>query len=544
MCLKWRLKLSALLIVLYSLCGCQEQISIESENGVQGTLLQDSTSKWDERLWLTLQQDSSFVILKEIARRSAVLKNVYPEPGSDSVAKQVRKTLLVDLRHSISCRKVLSEKYSNYSSLYIYKFIADSLSSTSQSKVDVIGNCEYAMNHFQNMLYYVSYLVDSYVMLYGCTSDDAEYPVRNVIQCESVYPVLWNNDNFWSELYDNRNNQGIVTCEMVSAIEIDYISPANTYLTAVKDDLYRIVMRFQADPYGFFVDSSYGVGSPSEEIPENCDHEKCVECGGCLMNTTIACEECTCPTLTLTLSSSIVTINGSVTLTAIGESNTACIFEVLDGSEWKILATVNGFTYTFTPKVSGFWKLRVRQSFYSRNFKSEEKILEVRYPSYGDIITNSSIRGVMNTLWETTKNYASSAGVKEYGAWIYWDSETLTYDFQYCEGENIPIGDSVYMIVPFQDSSLIRKPTSVLGNEKTAVAFFHTHTPLTYYSSSFVRSVGPSDIDTTALLNLNMVGIVYDYMATMGEYIVGGHSKDASATLFHVGLVRRPTRRE
>jgi len=388
------------------------------------------------------------------------------------------------------------------------------------------------------MLFYLSYMLDSFVMIYEVLYVDAEEPIRDYIRSETDYYDLWDNQDFWDKIYEDQTYLMSITCESVSEIIESYITPARTLLTYAKEDLYHIMNSFQADPYSYF-EESHG-GGYTEITPGTCTHEKCQICGGCLDKSTIACEPCTCPSLTLTVSSSTVTINESVTLTTTSVAeNTACTFQIRGDSIQEDIAYVNGTSYTFTPRVSGVFWLRVKQSFYGRDFYSDEVKLEVQYPSYDDIVSDSSVIQKMEILWSSTKYSTTPITVKEYGCWIYWDSQTASYDFQIVEGE--AVSPPLVPSVSTPNTTLTRTVDALVGTEKTLVAIFHTHTPLTYYDGNHIRLVGPSSNDLEAIKNDNVVGIVYDYVGENGE-LKSGHNINDSAKLYHFGEERRPTR--
>ena len=111
------------------------------------------------------------------------------------------------------------------------------------------------------------------------------------------------------------------------------------------------------------------------------------------------------------------------------------------------------------------------------------------------------------------------------------------------EGDNIEgcAGTFGQVDVGFRSENVSSSP--IIGGKYT-VAFFHTHTPLTFCPSGNSRVVGPSDYDTDFAASEGVPGFVYDYNGTWSysDYrINGGHSIDASSQLFIFGPAKRET---
>jgi hypothetical protein len=192
-------------------------------------------------------------------------------------------------------------------------------------------------------------------------------------------------------------------------------------------------------------------------------------------------------------------------------------------------------------KKAGHWSIK---AVVNGTHTSNVVNVDVNYPDANTIMSNGVVSSNMADLWQETKNAASANGRSERGCWIYINTTSMTYECgTTIVGPNTEgcAGTSGQVDMGFRSESLSSSP--IIGGKYT-VAFFHTHTPLTFCPSGNSRVVGPSDYDTDFAASEGVPGFVYDYNGTWSysDYrINGGHSIDASSQLFIFGPAKRET---
>jgi hypothetical protein len=200
----------------------------------------------------------------------------------------------------------------------------------------------------------------------------------------------------------------------------------------------------------------------------------------------------------------------------------------------------------------GTWKIKALVTMYANGstvqIYSNTITVTVQYPDINTIKNNSTVNSKMSTVWTQTKNAASPSGRSERGFWILANTETMQYE---C-GSTIP-GPNVTGCAGTHGSVPPGAPgevilSSPLTGGKYAVAFFHTHTPLTYCSTGTNREVGPSDPDNSWTASHNMPCLLYDYTGAKVYHgtdtiigIIGGHNINDAAQIYSFGPNRRPT---
>lgn len=88
---------------------------------------------------------------------------------------------------------------------------------------------------------------------------------------------------------------------------------------------------------------------------------------------------------------------------------------------------------------------------------------------------------------------------------------------------------------------IVKKATKPHEFAVEPVAFFHTHTPLTFSPDMTLNRipVGPSSNDKNWANDERMLGLVYDYLPIKQGGIMAGHDLNAPADIFSFGLERR-----
>ncbi len=176
--------------------------------------------------------------------------------------------------------------------------------------------------------------------------------------------------------------------------------------------------------------------------------------------------------------------------------------------------------------------------------------VNVQFPDVSQIKSNVTIASAMAATWQATKNTTSSSSRNERGFWILVNTNgsSLVYEKGIERTGNTIFGcEGTQASLP-PGASGEQYSQSPLTGGKYAVAFFHTHTPLTYcpYLNSrgqmIIRPVGPSGPDVS--YHSEVPGLVYDYVGTYNadlkcNGITGGHSINAVAQIYTIGPSRR-----
>jgi hypothetical protein len=203
-------------------------------------------------------------------------------------------------------------------------------------------------------------------------------------------------------------------------------------------------------------------------------------------------------------------------------------------------------------KKPGQWQIKATATLSSDIIiYSNTVYVTVQYPNATTIRTNTTVKSKMATLWAQTKNGASASGRREQGLWIFVNTATMTYEcgstitgnnVSGCAGTNSSISAGT---IGSSGESISNSP---ITGGKYAVAFFHTHTPLTYCPANTVRGVGPSPADISWSSSNDIPGIVYDYTGSYisndeftGTGILGCHYINDAAQIYTVDPNKRST---
>jgi hypothetical protein len=181
---------------------------------------------------------------------------------------------------------------------------------------------------------------------------------------------------------------------------------------------------------------------------------------------------------------------------------------------------------------------------------SDPVTIEVMFPSASTIRDNPTVASAMAACWAATKSAASPSGRREIGCYIYFDTRYGNY----YRGDTIhgPLvqGDIGTHGSVSLGGALEQVPSnSPLVGGRYCVAFFHTHTPLTYAAAGKRAPVGESTGDLNFANNYSIPGLLYDYIGTLlpndsGQMemgIVAGHDLHAPSKIYIFGPNRVPT---
>lgn len=198
-------------------------------------------------------------------------------------------------------------------------------------------------------------------------------------------------------------------------------------------------------------------------------------------------------------------------------------------------------------RVAGTWKVRASVSYGGANYQTPEYTQTVNFMPYSAIIADPIAANAGIAAWDAIKDYADThtADRVEKAFWIsfntasrqYVVSQVFTSNPAICNGtQNVPpcLG-SVNPGTKPADS--IANPTP-LDSPTYTVGIFHGHTPFRRVHPNHCRPTGASDTDITHANNNNVVGILWDYNASLH---CGGTSLGASSGVKNYGPQNRST---
>lgn len=153
------------------------------------------------------------------------------------------------------------------------------------------------------------------------------------------------------------------------------------------------------------------------------------------------------------------------------------------------------------------------------------------FPSYSEIVADSTIQTAVNNAWKETKAATTATGRREQGFWIQFDTTSKVFSTT-----ATIIGP---VVGPTQTGSVNINPKPADSGNKYTIGDFHTHTPTTFRKVD--RGVGPSTADQSTNNSDNVAGVVYDYVESPSgaKSIPAGHPLNSAAQLYHSGPNRR-----
>lgn len=158
------------------------------------------------------------------------------------------------------------------------------------------------------------------------------------------------------------------------------------------------------------------------------------------------------------------------------------------------------------------------------------------FPTYAQITGNSDVQARVNGAWAATLAATTAVSRREEGFWIRLNKGTDKFEFT-----PTILGP---VVGPAVGGSVVLggRPADVNSGASDAiytVASFHTHTPTSFRPVG--RPVGPSGADNAADTSDDVVGLVYDYVASppASGNIPAGHPLASVARLYHSGPNRR-----
>ena len=194
-------------------------------------------------------------------------------------------------------------------------------------------------------------------------------------------------------------------------------------------------------------------------------------------------------------------------------------------------------------RVAGIFKLRLKTIVDGADFTTPEKDVTVNFPTYSQIIADSTVISRMASEWQATLDDCTGTPNqrRERGFWIELDtSGNGTYSaVNYFVGPYVGPWDGARVLPGSRPHCNLSSVSPIALGAKYAVAFFHTHTPTTYRSVGRPNNV--SDSDNNFAIYVNTAGIAYDY--TIAD-IPAGYPKNSPSTTFPTTLQQRLLNKE
>ena len=214
------------------------------------------------------------------------------------------------------------------------------------------------------------------------------------------------------------------------------------------------------------------------------------------------------------------------------------------GTDWQTLGPETNLD-PWTARIAGTFELRGRGTADGREVVTPVAEVEVRFPSYSEIVGDTNVIAFTDAAWASTLADCSPGRRRERGFWIYLDTTTDSYESGQVQFGNWADDDEdVEIRLHRRPSDIPSSPLPTASGARYPVASFHTHTPTAYRTNIVFRYVGPSDEDNDADFIDQVPGIVYDYTGdpSFPSMILGGHPLNAPAQRYQsLGVERRPT---
>ena len=209
----------------------------------------------------------------------------------------------------------------------------------------------------------------------------------------------------------------------------------------------------------------------------------------------------------------------------------------IGAADWLDLLNDTG-EIDWRARIAGVFKLRLKTKIDETDYITPEKNMTVNFPTYAQIIADSTVKSKMNSEWQATLNDCTEVPNQrqERGFWIKLDtSGGGTYSaVNYFAGPYVGPLEGAYTTPGARPNSNLSSVSPDSQSAQYAVAFFHTHTPTTYRTDGRPNNVSTGDNNFANAVNT--AGIAYDY--TIAN-IPAGHPKNSPATTFPTTLQQR-----
>ena len=201
--------------------------------------------------------------------------------------------------------------------------------------------------------------------------------------------------------------------------------------------------------------------------------------------------------------------------------------------------------------IAGSFHLRGMATINGTECYSSNIVVINQFPDYSQIEADSVVRSATDSEWAgTLADCTPSPNLRrERGFWVRINTVNSTYVSSGATvGPMVGPATGAWIDLGGRPLDSPADPAPNSPGAEYSVASFHTHTPTTYRTTNDlgvtgVRIIGPSGPDHTQDYSDNVVGIVYDYIATPqgSGSIPAGHPLASSAQRYHSGPLRRST---
>ena len=235
-----------------------------------------------------------------------------------------------------------------------------------------------------------------------------------------------------------------------------------------------------------------------------------------------------------------------------GESHSNGVVEIRrkEEYEWLPLGPESGLD-PWTARIAGTFELRGLAMVNGLTWATPIQEVEVRFPSYSEIVGDETVSNAMEAAWQKTKDDCTEVPNlrHEVGFWIQLDTVANQYVIgTLAEGPLVDPSTNGAVQLPLRPRDSPHGPEANDPGALYTVGSFHTHTPRSYIApTNLFRRVGPSGQDHTNSMHRHVAGIVYDYIGVPDpdgnprNRLYNGHEKEAPARLYPVPPDRRPT---
>lgn len=221
-------------------------------------------------------------------------------------------------------------------------------------------------------------------------------------------------------------------------------------------------------------------------------------------------------------------------------------------SRWTTLGITRTPTFPFTFRLAGNFRVRTiahgaTAGGHPRNLVSAVKPLEVKFPTWDNIVADRAVQSFTQDTWEQTLRLATPQSRQEVGFWITLNTCSRNY-FRTSIRVGLPAGpdNDASLRLGQRPADVPRNPPAVEGCATYTVASFHMHTPTEFRTPvGATRPIGASETDDTFDRNQMVPGVVFDYIESPlgSKTIPFGYPKGNPARRYRSGLPRRPTPR-
>ena len=193
-------------------------------------------------------------------------------------------------------------------------------------------------------------------------------------------------------------------------------------------------------------------------------------------------------------------------------------------------------------KIAGKYKIRGVATICGTEHFTSEKNMEVKFPTYAEIVSDAGVITETDREWQLTLNDATQVPNqrRERGFWIRLNTATNSYEFSnHVQGAFVGPGAFANIPLSSRPTDSPANPGPCDAGATYSVASFHTHPPNEFRAVAFPPSVtqpiGPSIADNNVDNGDDVPGVVYDHEESpAGSGAVPmGHPESSPAIRYH-----------